>query len=74
MSEAPETPVKKAAGPIGYIVAFVWGVSAVTLLYSLWRTIDTGPDGATATLLIIGVLCAGVGVALSRTGSSKPKP
>lgn len=68
------TPEKRSVGAIGYIVAFVWGVSAVTLLYSLWRTIDTGPDAATATLLIIGVLCAGVGVVLSRTASSKPEP
>ena len=67
------TPEKPSVGAIGYIVAFVWGVAAVTLLYSLWRTIQGGPDGATTTLLIIGLLCAGVGVVLSRTASSRPK-
>ena len=66
------TPEKQSVGAVGYIVAFVWGVAAVTLLYSLWRTIDGGPDAASTTLLIIGLLCAGVGVVLSRTGASKP--
>ena len=73
MSETPPTPSKQSVGPVGYIVAFVWGVSAVTLLYSLWRTFNSGPDTASIALLITGVLCAGVGVVLSRTGASKPR-
>ncbi|XBQ15534.1 MAG: hypothetical protein ABL308_11275 [Oceanicaulis sp.] len=73
MSETPETPVKKSAGPVAYIVAFVWGLAAVTLLYSLWRTFEGGPDRASLTLLVIGLVCAAVGVVLSVAGSFKPK-